>query len=310
MRSRTGLILGLLIVAVSAGCDRYLGSDRTSGRSARTGWLARGTKMTENEIADKLKKAAVPAIHLSALQHAKSKSKIGGLPDVPRGFEWPTWKGKPLAFLAQLDLSAVQPPPSLANLPKTGLVYFFYDQEQSTWGFDPADRGSWRVIHSSTSDGLAPAAAPKGLASEYIYKERPLEHRPIASYPSLGRLGLDIAEVADMAEEAETKLRADAPNEPQHQIGGFPSPVQGDDMELESQLASNGLYCGDPSGYQNPRAAQLEAGATEWNLLLQLDSDDDAGMMWGDVGMLYFWIRTADLAAGDFSKVWMILQCY
>jgi uncharacterized protein YwqG len=28
-----------------------------------------------------------------------------------------------------------------------------------------------------------------------------------------------------------------------------------------------------------------------WRLLLQLDTDDAAGMKWGDVGTLYFWIK-------------------
>jgi len=32
-------------------------------------------------------------------------------------------------------------------------------------------------------------------------------------------------------------------------------------------------------------------------------------MMWGDMGMLYFWIRAEDLAARRFERVWMILQC-
>jgi uncharacterized protein YwqG len=44
-------------------------------------------------------------------------------------------------------------------------------------------------------------------------------------------------------------------------------------------------------------------------LLLQVDSDD-VGMMWGDGGRLYFWIREQDARRADFSNVWMILQCY
>jgi hypothetical protein len=32
-------------------------------------------------------------------------------------------------------------------------------------------------------------------------------------------------------------------------------------------------------------------------LLLQVDSDDDAGMMWGD-GRIYYWIRRENLIAG------------
>ncbi|NOT29697.1 MAG: DUF1963 domain-containing protein [Planctomycetes bacterium] len=80
-------------------------------------------------------------------------------------------------------------------------------------------------------------------------------------------------------------------------------------MELECQLVTNGVYCGDSSGYQEPRAKELEAGQTEWRLLLQLDSDERAKMMWGDAGRLYFWIRESDLCEHDFDKAWLILQC-
>jgi uncharacterized protein YwqG len=43
--------------------------------------------------------------------------------------------------------------------------------------------------------------------------------------------------------------------------------------------------------------------------LLQLDTDDDAGIMWGDCGMLYFWVRAEEAAIGDFRNPWLILQC-
>lgn len=32
--------------------------------------------------------------------------------------------------------------------------------------------------------------------------------------------------------------------------------------------------------------------------------------MWGDAGMLYYWIRRQDLAQGNFDNVWMTMQCY
>jgi hypothetical protein len=38
---------------------------------------------------------------------------------------------------------------------------------------------------------------------------------------------------------------------PAHHLGGYPDPIQGEDMELDCQLASNGLYCGDESGYND-----------------------------------------------------------
>jgi uncharacterized protein YwqG len=64
-----------------------------------------------------------------------------------------------------------------------------------------------------------------------------------------------------------------------------------------------------PGRVSRPRAEQLRTGAASWRLLLQLDTDDDLGWMWGDVGRLYFTIRQEDLAAYDFSRAWMVLQC-
>ncbi len=81
-------------------------------------------------------------------------------------------------------------------------------------------------------------------------------------------------------------------------------------MELECQLVTNGIWCGDQKGYEDPRVPTLEPGAADWRLLLQLDSDDNPKWMWGDAGRLYFWIREQDLAERNFSRVWCIEQCY
>jgi uncharacterized protein YwqG len=69
------------------------------------------------------------------------------------------------------------------------------------------------------------------------------------------------------------------------------------------------LYCGDPSGYNDPRAEGLKKDANQWILLFQIDSIDKAGMMWGDVGRVYFWIKKDDLEKKDFDKIWFVLQC-
>ena len=44
-------------------------------------------------------------------------------------------------------------------------------------------------------------------------------------------------------------------------------------------------------------------------LLLQLDTDDDTGWMWGDMGMIYFWIAPQELDARNFDDVRLILEC-
>lgn len=95
---------------------------------------------------------------------------------------------------------------------------------------------------------------------------------------------------------------------PIHRVLGHPESVQGD-MQLECQLVTHGLYCGDASGYEDPRAASLASGAGEWLLLFQLDSDDNTSMIWGDCGRLFFWITKESLSAARFERSWMILQC-
>lgn len=42
---------------------------------------------------------------------------------------------------------------------------------------------------------------------------------------------------------------------------------------------------------------------------MQIDSDDEADMMWGDVGRLYYWLTADALARRDWASSWMILQC-
>ena len=81
-------------------------------------------------------------------------------------------------------------------------------------------------------------------------------------------------------------------------------------MELECQLASNGVYCGNSEGYQSRQAKVLEQGAADWRLLLQIDTDEEGpGWMWGDVGRLYFWLTRQDLTSLRFDNVWLIFQC-
>lgn len=248
-----------------------------------------------------------PAVQLRAAK-GDGFGRLGGLPSLPPHLDWPRLDGKPMAFLAQVDLATVHAAlPSF--LPADGRLYFFYDQDQSAWGFDPTDAASWRVLHFVGDAGVcSPRAAPDGLAPDRVYREKHVEPRRIDLLPAPESLGAELAPEESWG--AYHHLRS-APfdGESAHQMLGYPSPIQNPDMELDCQLASNGLYCGDETGYNDPRAAALKTGAADWKLLLQLDSDEDTGWMWGDVGTIYFWVREQDAGQGDFSKVWMILEC-
>jgi len=99
-------------------------------------------------------------------------------------------------------------------------------------------------------------------------------------------------------------------NPGQNTILGYADAIQAP-MELECALVTNGLYCGDSTGYNDLRAKSLEVEADKWMCLLQVDSEDEkTGMMWGDAGKLYFWIREDDLKNKRFDKSWFCLQCY
>lgn len=72
---------------------------------------------------------------------------------------------------------------------------------------------------------------------------------------------------------------------------------------------SNKWFVFDGTGYNNPARNELEKGVYDWILLLQIDSEEEIGFMWGDVGRLYFWIREKDLKEKNFENSWVILQC-
>jgi uncharacterized protein YwqG len=194
---------------------------------------------------------------------------------------------------------------SIDWLPSEGRLLFFYDVESQPWGFDPKDRGSWAVIHIADGAGIS---SPPALTNTTPLRK--LSYRAIQSIPSLQRPELAELALTDREEQIFFDIvQARFGKSAAHQVGGYPDPIQGDEMELECQLVSNGIYCGDASGYQSTRAADLASGAREWRLLLQLASDDQIDTMWGDLGNLYFWVREQDARAGRFENVWMVLQC-
>lgn len=236
-------------------------------------------------------------------------SRLGGLPVLPAAQPWPEWKAKPQAFLAQIDLGEINAACD-SFLPGTGQLFFFYDQEQSAWGFDPKDLGAWQVLYTDDDRSMfQERAAPAALPEDCIFHPKPVAAHRIDLLPDAQRLPKSDYEWnrdGEAYQELRTLPFADARH---HQMLGYPSPIQNDDMELECQLASHGIHVGNADGIKDPRVADLKRGAGDWKLLLQLDTDDDTGWMWGDVGTLYFWIREQDARNRDFGKVWMISQC-
>jgi uncharacterized protein YwqG len=258
-------------------------------------------------VVEMMKARARPTIVLDGIE-GETVLRLGGSPRLPSKDMWPDRGGRPLAFLAELDLRALRASGGPEYLPADGFVHVFYDAKNQPWGFDPADRDGVALIFTRAV-AEEPVAPPEGKA-ELVFSPQLLRARRALSYPTPTRLDLPAAVVDAYDIDAICDFeRQDFSRACEHRIGGYPSPVQNDAMELEAELASSGIYLGDASGYANIEGGREEAARSQWALLLQIDSDDDAGMMWGDSGMLYIWIRESDARKGDFDKAWCILQC-
>ena len=234
-------------------------------------------------------------------------SRIGGIPDLPPEIPWSEWKGSPQSFIAQINLDDVHQYVTNGGLPQSGMLWFFYDAQQETYGADPADRGGWHVIFSDDYSGLQRTSAPATLPAASQFKacstsfasEITLSQQPELEIPNFGWTD-------DEQQKYETLLST-FPNPADHaalhnRLLGYPETIQ-DDMRLECQLASHGV-----TDISDPRSTELSKGAMDWQLLLQIDTDERIGMRWGDAGMIYYWITRSDLQAHRFDRTWLVLQ--
>jgi uncharacterized protein YwqG len=260
---------------------------------------------------DKIKPLARPKIDLiltptdeSKIQTAKSK--IGGQPHLPKDQEWPkNENGKSLSFIGQINFEETSNYDKSELLPKQGLLSFFYCSDQEAWGFDPKDKDRFKVIYTNKVTDLTKQNFPTDLESHSIFKPNILTFSSSLSLPTWQEDSID-----GLIQDEDSDNYMDASGGSENQILGYANCVQGT-MELECQLVTNGLYCGDSTGYQDTKRKEFEAGKHDWVLLLQIDSEEDkTGMMWGDCGRIYFWIRKQDLLNKNLDRTWCILQCH
>ena len=247
---------------------------------------------------------------------AVGSSKLGGCPDMPVGVDWPCRGSRPLSFLGQIRIGDLMSC-SGEELPVCEpdcLLSFSYDAEEQPWGFDPKDRDGWRVFGwSEELEQLERRELPcdEDDEEEFGFEACSVSFYRKFSLPSVGiveeTLGLDTDEVDRYAAFVE-EVYDTQEGTGEHQVLGLPMEIQGE-MRGDCQLAFHGVFVGDSSRYTHPDYEKLTEQDNTWVLLLQLDTDDGAGMMWGDVGRLFFWLRQEDLSKGVFENCWLVLQC-
>lgn len=207
-------------------------------------------------------------------------SKLGGVPYLPLGASPPP---SSMLFLAQLNLAEV---PALDELPREGLLQLWIEDDDTYGLFDR--RGAIRtdghrcIYYPSTETSQTPGIAPTGKRGPLCFDDRDGRRLRFAA-------DTDVLTPGDYQWDAfleqhglppETEIAEDAWEESHgHKMGGYCAFTQDDPRTIDDPM---------------------------WSLL-QLDSDEH--VFWGDTGIAHWFIRDADLRAGNFANVRYYWDC-
>ncbi len=268
---------------------------------------------------DDLKQLSLPAIRMKVQEphNGGISSRFGGSPDVPPNFKWPLVDCEevvPLEFLCQLDLVEITKIWPDSGLPSSGLLSFFADASEFSFGGDPS---AWQVFYFENKGILerAQPPSPSPIRAEFAAVTFPacsVEFEYLITLPEVYSEAMRKIITGDEERERYEELisgwQGDAHDTPTHQMFGHPQAIQ-EDVFIE---------CNDQIDVFNPKfqerfrkpSEDLLDPVNEWLLLLQIASDDEANFLWGDSGKLYFCIRRGDLAARNFAAVVLVGQCF
>lgn len=220
---------------------------------------------------------------------------IGHLYGRPRlaAAAWPRHEGRPMLPLCEVDLAAA----ALPGWPQAGLLQCFVAADAAgeplvDERFNPV---AWQVrLEAAATAGASADACAAPPDAPPLPDERPLALAPTPAVwpqpdaPAVRAYAQTQGWTARQIESYRRFVDAGQPDGagPGHRLGGCPTVLQHNDLELDAVQAAGGEL----------------SDAPRWRLLLQLDSDER--FMWGtDSGLLYFMVDGADLARGDFARV-------
>lgn len=252
-------------------------------------------------------------IELEELEESEMKigtSKMGGRPDLPKNIDWFNSfnSQKPMAFICQINFADIKALDLENKLPENGILYFFYDAVEMPWGFDPKDWEGKKVYYfDGNLDELERKSPPHDINEECLFSSAKMNFDKQLDVPDLSS---DLIDIKLNDDDYDNYIALKEEFDGIHnKILGHSNNIQ-NGMELECELVTNGLYCGDSSGYKDPKRKELEKNVSNWELLLQIDSNEEQGMLWGDSGRLYLWITQENLKARKFEESWLVLQCF
>lgn len=224
----------------------------------------------------------------------------------------------PMSFVAQIDFGEVHALCQLDGLPRSGRLLVFCDALDLPWG-KKDDQPRARIIFvDEGTDHLERRPPPPELngpdAMEMSPRGLVFGSRTLRPTPWLLPPPPESAEIS--------RLRIEDPSAWSSDGATFLAYLQfWDDLyaRFPETFGLDGYMIHQVGGLafsiQRPvetECARFGGGSPDdetWRLVLQIDSDIEIGMEWGDVGRLYVCARE-DLLARRFDRCWTIIQCF
>jgi hypothetical protein len=257
-----------------------------------------------------------PAIAISLAEKGQGnigQSRIGGYPDLPVSLSWPLHPHpnhrRPLCFILQLNFSEL---PEFAEnpLPKKGMLYLFQGE---------GDNDAEQLVIYQGDEPLQPTRLPEDTVfitdwySDLV--AHTLEFSLFADIPRWSSDDFEALAKKLFGEDGDSEdllngLGGSLTDYAENYVGKLFGHVSGighdprEDAFVVREVNPDWLYKSNELRNNNVDLTK----AKFWQNLLELHSDDDANVMFGDAGYLQVLIHENDLKKQDFSKVYVNLE--
>ncbi len=250
------------------------------------------------KIKHELRFKTIPNAHIDI-----GVSKFGGLPDLPKNINWPKDNnGNYLDFLAQINLHEIYKTHNIPDLPKSGILYFFYVYDQNAL-MATSTENKFKILYVNNTETISQTTKPNERLSNFTSCS-------LSSYKSVSLPDTESDIICQLLNKKEQFIYSLITYpEVNHKLLGYSNNIQSE-MGLDCELMVKDIVFSTYKTYSKTEQLKIQHNALDWVLLLQIDSDCNTNMMWGDTGRLYFWIKKQDLKKHNFNNCCLILQYY
>jgi len=216
-----------------------------------------------------------------APENSQLKSHFGGQPYFENSEEWPKSKsGRPLDFIFQVfNTGDMQLPEHIK------LVQFYYDFKEFPW---ETAKDGWlvKIYENLKKDEIKAIPKPQELEKSKYCEIDFLESKSLPDWEGINR-------ISDKASKLSCLLNEDEPWDTYDEI----SEKLTGKVDYQSQLGGYPIWV---QGESTPK----DAHGNPMEMLLQIDSEPNPELMWGDDGMVYFFYDPKS------KQIEFTLQCY